>query len=122
MFELTVCGPTGPPVSHRFDQDRVGIGRASESDLVVREPRVSKHHAEIRRLPDRWLLVDVGSHNGTRLNGQPVAGEARLTPGDRIELCGVVILFELGAASSGRTQSDTASMDIRAFAGAGQGK
>lgn len=60
----------------------VRIGRAADNDLVVDDLVVSRRHAELRVLPDgRYEIVDLGSHNGTYLNGQPVA-RAPLSPGD----------------------------------------
>src|SRR5438105_2763759 len=53
----------------------VRIGRARDNDLVVDDVLASRHHAELRRRPDGSLeLVDLGSHNGTYLDGVPVAG------------------------------------------------
>lgn len=51
----------------------VRIGRADDNDLVVDDLVVSRHHAELRALPDAtYEIVDLGSHNGTYLNGRPV--------------------------------------------------
>ncbi|MGW4896813.1 FHA domain-containing protein [Kitasatospora sp. NPDC004240] len=51
----------------------VRIGRALDNDIVVSDLQVSRHHAELRQLPDgRYEIVDLGSHNGIFLNGQPV--------------------------------------------------
>ncbi|MEU1187245.1 FHA domain-containing protein [Streptomyces sp. NPDC005859] len=60
----------------------VRIGRAADSDLVVDDLVVSRRHAELRALPDGGHeIVDLGSHNGTYLNGLPVT-RAPLGPGD----------------------------------------
>lgn len=60
----------------------VRIGRAADNDLVIDDLVVSRRHAELRVLPDgRYEIVDLASHNGTYLNGQPVA-RAPLSPGD----------------------------------------
>lgn len=60
----------------------VRIGRAPENDLVVNDLVVSRRHAELRGLPDGgYQIVDLGSHNGTYLNGAAVA-VARVTEGD----------------------------------------
>lgn len=57
--------------------DRVSVGRARNCDIVVREPSVSKLHAVVRIDGDAFSLVDIGSQNGTYLNGQRlVANEA----------------------------------------------
>ncbi|MFJ9243383.1 FHA domain-containing protein [Streptomyces sp. NPDC101776] len=60
----------------------VRIGRAADNDLVVDDLIVSRRHAELRAMPDgTYEIVDLGSHNGTYLNGQPVA-RAPIGPGD----------------------------------------
>ncbi|MFJ9617559.1 FHA domain-containing protein [Streptomyces noursei] len=48
------------------------IGRADDNDLVVDDLAVSRHHAELRAGPDGYRIADLGSHNGTYLNGRPV--------------------------------------------------
>jgi len=60
----------------------VRIGRGGDNDLVVDDLSVSRRHAELRALPDgTYEIVDLGSHNGTFLNGQPVT-RAYLDDGD----------------------------------------
>ncbi|EDY60325.1 MULTISPECIES: FHA domain-containing protein [Streptomyces] len=60
----------------------VRIGRADDNDLVIDDLVVSRHHAELRALPDgSYDIADLGSHNGTYLNGRPVTS-APLGPGD----------------------------------------
>lgn len=61
------------------------IGRALENELVVSDLQVSRHHAEFRSMPGgRFEIRDLGSHNGTYVNGQPLAksGTALLGPND----------------------------------------
>jgi hypothetical protein len=60
------------------------LGRARECDCVLSEPSVSRRHAELRREGGRWLLRDLGSRNGTRVNGVRVLEETEVAPGDRI--------------------------------------
>ncbi|AJT63599.1 ABC transporter ATP-binding/permease protein [Streptomyces lydicus] len=59
------------------------IGRAPDNDLVVDDLAVSRRHAELRAGPDGYEIADLGSHNGTYLNGQPVT-RALVIPGDII--------------------------------------
>ncbi|MER0449626.1 FHA domain-containing protein [Streptomyces sp. Edi4] len=60
----------------------VRIGRADDNDVVIDDLVVSRRHAELRLLADgTYEIVDVGSHNGTYLNGQPVV-RASVAPGD----------------------------------------
>lgn len=69
--------------------DGLRLGRDPKSDWVIEEslyPQVSRAHAALRRLGQRYLLCDLGSTNGTYLNGQPVEGEVPLHHGDLIRL------------------------------------
>ncbi|MER6425052.1 FHA domain-containing protein [Streptomyces sp. NPDC001137] len=60
----------------------VRIGRAADNDLVVDDLIISRYHAELRALPDgSYEIADLGSHNGTYLNGSPVTA-APIGPGD----------------------------------------
>ena len=67
----------------------VTIGRAPECDCHLTEPSVSRRHAQLRRVDDTWLLRDLGSSNGTRLNGMRVTEEIEVRPGDQLSLGGV---------------------------------
>src|SRR5437763_1170840 len=60
------------------------IGRASDCDLALPDMTVSWRHAELRRAGDNWLLVDLGSTNGTRANGWRVGDGFTIRAGDRV--------------------------------------
>jgi FHA domain/Domain of unknown function (DUF1707) len=62
----------------------VVLGRSRECDCVLAEPSVSRRHAELRRQGARWLLRDLGSRNGTRVNGARLLDEVEVGPGDRV--------------------------------------
>lgn len=74
-------------------QDVTVIGRGSNADLRLDDTGVSRQHAEIRREGDDVVLVDLGSTNGTMVNGRHIE-RVRLTPGDRIELGRCVLVYE----------------------------
>ncbi|MFG2636080.1 FHA domain-containing protein [Streptomyces sp. NPDC048362] len=79
-------GDRSPTTFHQFSLGRVmRIGRALENELVVSDLQVSRNHAEFHVTPDgRFEIRDLGSHNGTYVNGQPIAkgGSALLGPSD----------------------------------------
>jgi FHA domain/Domain of unknown function (DUF1707) len=62
----------------------VVLGRSRDCDCVLADPSVSRRHAELRRDGARWLLRDLGSRNGTRVNGARLLDEAEVGPGDRV--------------------------------------
>lgn len=72
----------------------VVMGRLPECDVVLADPNVSRRHAEVRRLGDEVVVTDLGSTNGTRVNGVAVR-EQRLEPGDEISLGSTTLRFEM---------------------------
>ena len=72
----------------------VNIGRADYNDIVIAEPSVSTTHAKLQRRDDVWVLNDLGSTNGTYVEGEPVTGETALTPGTTLKFGEVAVLFE----------------------------
>ncbi|GAA1220275.1 FHA domain-containing protein [Streptomyces aureus] len=81
-----VYGDRSPTTFHQLALGRVmRIGRALENELVVSDLQVSRLHAEFHATPDgRYEIRDLGSHNGTYVNGMPIAkgGSALLGPND----------------------------------------
>jgi hypothetical protein len=71
------------------------LGRSRECDIVLADAGVSRRHAEIRPTEEDWLLVDLGSTNGVRLNGRTLRGRHALQLGDRIELGTTELVFEV---------------------------
>ncbi|MEV0615589.1 DUF1707 and FHA domain-containing protein [Nonomuraea sp. NPDC050404] len=77
---------------------RYVVGRGSACDLVLSDLTVSRVHAELRREGDGgWMLVDLGSLNGTRLNGWRLVGPARVKSGDEVSFgdCGFMVTAHL---------------------------
>lgn len=71
------------------------LGRSRQCDVVLDDPNVSRQHAEIRPRGGSWVLSDLGSTNGSSLNGRRIAGPEVLKPGDQIEIGTSLISFEL---------------------------
>jgi Domain of unknown function (DUF1707)/FHA domain len=61
------------------------IGRTHDCDLRIADMSVSRLHAQLVRAQDGWLLSDLGSHNGTRVNGWRVRGPVPVRPGDLVQ-------------------------------------
>ena len=64
---------------------RLLIGRSRDCDITIDDPNVSRRHAELRNEDGRWVVADLGSTNGVKVNGQRVA-QAALEPGDDVVL------------------------------------
>lgn len=72
---------------------RILLGRSRECDIQLDDPNTSRRHAEVRREGDAWVVADLGSTNGIKVNGSRVA-EAELHPGDEVTLGLVRLRFE----------------------------
>ena len=95
---VTVTPPPGRPFlvlqgrQHvNLLQPIVSIGRALDNDVIIEDPRVSRHHAQLRQRYNRYVLYDLGSH-GTKINGYPVE-ECLLHSGDVISLAGFEVVY-----------------------------
>jgi hypothetical protein len=71
------------------------VGRSRQCEIVVEDPNVSRRHAELRPRGGSWVFTDLGSTNGSRVNGRRVEGPTVVKPGDEIELGTAVVRFEL---------------------------
>ncbi len=103
---FTVPRPTAPSARLRvvdaaggqriwsFDGSTMTVGRAADNDLVLPDTRVSRHHALLSGRRGTLVYSDLGSTNGSRVNGVSV-GELVLGVGDRIELGDTVIVVEV---------------------------
>jgi hypothetical protein len=91
---LRVVDRDGDERVHTFDGSGLTIGRSADNDLVLSDSRVSRHHARISGRRGTLVYSDLGSTNGSRVNGVDV-GELVLGAGDRIELGDTVIIVEV---------------------------
>jgi hypothetical protein len=83
--------PTGERL--QLGEALVTIGRRPESTLQLGDPNVSRNHAEIRPHGNGWVLVDLGSTNGSRVNGTRVSSH-ELREGDELAFGSTVLRFE----------------------------
>jgi hypothetical protein len=96
--------PDGLPAAHvilpdgrrvKVGADPITIGRLPECDITLYDRNVSRRHAEIRRAGNDVVLVDLGSTNGTKVNGAFISRH-RLSDKDEITLGSVTLFFEVG--------------------------
>jgi pSer/pThr/pTyr-binding forkhead associated (FHA) protein len=91
----------GPNAGSRFllDQDTTSAGRHPESDIFLDDVTVSRRHAEFRREGGEFVVVDVGSLNGTYVNREPV-DTAVLANGDEVQIGKFRLVFLTGPGSA----------------------
>ena len=118
--------PSAPAWLHREGGAPVPItgncslGRAVSNDVALVDDRVSRRHATIHTQGERehWL-VDLGSRNGTYLNGRRVSQPTRLRDGDRVQLGPFTLTFALSASMADRTSgtfmADQTAFDLRSL-------
>jgi hypothetical protein len=84
-----------------LEEATVMIGRGQENDIHLAEPGTSRQHARLQHKPQGWTLTDLGSTNGTSVNGQRLRPHEvyLLRPGDRIAIGSSVLVVEEPAAS-----------------------
>jgi len=75
--------------------NRVLIGRSEDCDVTVPDPEMSRHHAIIHRQEGRTWITDLGSANGTSVDGTTVTGTSALRPGAQLTLGPVTFMFRL---------------------------
>ena len=71
------------------------LGRSREADVILEDPNVSRRHAEIRPSGGSWIVRDLGSTNGVKVNGRRIQGPQSLKPGDELVLGTARVTFEL---------------------------
>jgi pSer/pThr/pTyr-binding forkhead associated (FHA) protein len=83
----------GATIATRRLGRRILVGRAPSADVRIDDPRVSRLHARIEMRDDGVYVEDLGSRNGTLVDGEPVASSRRLAAGDEITLGTASIIF-----------------------------
>ena len=91
---LLVQTDGAPPVQFDLGGALISIGRASDNDVIVDDPVVSRHHCQLKLQHGAYSFADLGSRNGSLVNGQPV-DEMALGPGDMIRIGSTEIEFQV---------------------------
>jgi pSer/pThr/pTyr-binding forkhead associated (FHA) protein len=75
-----------------LNQPFIKIGRQLDNNIILEDPRVSRSHAQIKLVNDRFVIFDMNSTGGTFVNGRPTS-QSVLYPGDAVSFAGVVFIF-----------------------------
>ncbi len=99
MKELQILSPDGQSRLVPLEGEGISLGRSSAADLCyASDNALSKKHLAIEKDGDGWALRDLGSKNGTMLNGSKINGRMPLKSGDRITAGHLIIVYD-GARS-----------------------
>ena len=91
-FKLSVRQGPRPNLVFELDADSYTIGREAGNEIVVEDPQVSRRHAQLMRQGTSYVIEDIGSTNGTYVNGKRVTAPVLLANGDMIGLADTVVL------------------------------
>src|SRR6476659_3000925 len=83
------------------------IGRASTAGLRLQHPSISRKHAEVSRKAERFFIKDLGSQNGTYVNGVRIEKETELFAGDEIVVGTAQLRLRAPGAQTGGQQGDS---------------
>jgi DNA-binding response OmpR family regulator len=83
-----------------LDKALTTIGRWEDNDVVVDDRWVSRHHARVRRVGEQYTIEDLGSKNGTLVNGRRIAEPTILSDGDEIQVTPLITLTFVDRAST----------------------
>ncbi len=121
MLELKIHTPDEPVRRLRADRPALTLGRASTNDVFLPDRTLSRVHARLDQKPEGLVLTDLGSRNGTQLNGARILEPVVVRPGDRIVLgettievseevlTGTRVLIDAAGERSDRTMISTSS-------------
>ncbi len=84
------------------------IGRWEDNDITIDDRWVSRHHARLRREGDQYVVEDLGSKNGTLVNGRRIAGPTLLADGDQIQVTPLVPLTFVASGATAPLPGDRA--------------
>jgi len=104
QFQLIMrSGPT-PGAAFTLEGDQITIGRDSVNEIVINDAEVSRRHARLTFQGGKYVLEDLGSTNGTFVNGQRLAGPRVLKPGEVVSFGEqIVMVFEATNFDAGAT-------------------
>ena len=95
--KLRVGSGAGLRAGAAYDlSDGALLGRGDQADIVLDDANVSRKHAEVRPSGGSWIVRDLGSTNGVKVNGRRIQGPQSLAPGDVVELGTSRVVFDLG--------------------------
>jgi len=112
MLKLTVSSGAQMGMEFSIDRPLVSIGRGSGNDIILQDSQASRKHAEISLQGDQYYIRDLGSTNGTYVNGRRITGPHPLQPGDTIQIGDTVLVGASVGAPAAAVPTDGWESDL----------
>ena len=90
----------------------VRIGRLPDNEIALDDVAVSRRHARLEKRATGWVLMDVGSHNGTLWNDADISGEVTLRNGDRVKIGSTILKYLSGADAEGQFFEEICKLQV----------
>jgi len=90
---LDITTYDGKQLRHKLKKETFTIGRSNDNNLTLSDKSVSRHHAEIKKTKEGYLLTDLGSYNGTKVNGKLLTQSVPLKHNDKIKIGLTILIF-----------------------------
>jgi len=100
MFRFQVTPAEGEPFDYEIDGDVLFVGRSTNCDITIADRFLSRRHARLFESDTGWQIEDLGSRNGTFINGRRVEQPTDIQAGDVIAISASMIKVQLGPAAS----------------------
>jgi pSer/pThr/pTyr-binding forkhead associated (FHA) protein len=107
---LVIAGKTNFPLTKAV----VNIGRHSDNDLILEDQYISRHHAQLRAIDNRYVIFDVGSTGGIFLNNKQIS-RATLHPGDVLRIGMVNLIYSQDTTAEQPTSAVPVETDDQPF-------
>lgn len=112
---------SGPHAGRPYPiDDQVRIGRSSDNDIVVPDMRASRNHVRVECVGDDCFMTDLGSSNGTLVNGRRIEGTVQLADGDVFTVGCTEFMLAAGAAPAERVDQTASGKPLPLYPGPGE--
>ena len=106
VLRLHVVPAQGDSFDQTLEEEEVVIGRSSQCQVTIADRFLSRRHARLFRRESRWWIEDLGSRNGTLVNGRVIEGSEPVDEGDEIQISGSLLQVLAESPSSAIVTTD----------------
>ena len=117
QFQLVMRSGPNPGMTYPLEGDQLTIGRDASNGVAINDAEVSRRHSRLTFQGGKYVVEDLGSTNGTFVNGQRLGGPYVLKPGDVVSLGEqIVLMYDAINMDPGATMASPRKMPVRAAA------